>query len=363
MSTAPERQAATLPTRTLLALVAGVLLVHVLLLRSAPAQWGPATGPGTVTPTRPFITRTIEIKPAASPAPAPVRPPPVRRVARPSAPISQSNTPPSPVPQGQPAIDSVADANQGALPSDTPASAPPAPEAAPAPPAEPAAAETPPTPGAAVALSIPGSVRLKYAATGHAKGMDYNASAELEWLQDGQSYDAKMVVSALFLGSRSMSSSGRISADGLAPTRFADKARSERAAHFQEDKGKISFSANTPDAPWRQGAQDRVSVFLQLASLLAGDPTKYPVGSTVALYTAGPTDADTWTFTVEAEEKLALPMGEVSALKLTRKPQRDFDQTLEVWFAPAMGYLPVRNRITQSNGDFVDQQLRSAEKP
>jgi hypothetical protein len=172
-----------------------------------------------------------------------------------------------------------------------------------------------------------------------------------------------MVVSALFLGSRTMSSSGRITADGLAPTRFSDKARSERAAHFEADKGKISFSANTPDAPWLRGAQDRVSVFVQLSSLLAGDPAKYPVGSTVSLYTAGPSDANTWTFTVEAEENLHMPVGEVSAIKLTRKPQRDYDQAIEVWFAPALAYLPVRNRITQPNGDFIDQQLRAAEKP
>jgi hypothetical protein len=58
-----------------------------------------------------------------------------------------------------------------------------------------------------------------------------------------------------------------------------------------------------------------------------------------------------------------MPVGEVSAIKLTRKPQRDYDQAIEVWFAPALAYLPVRNRITQPNGDFIDQQLRAAEKP
>lgn len=193
--------------------------------------------------------------------------------------------------------------------------------------------------------------------------MDYHASAQLDWLQDGEAYRASMVVSAFGLGERSMASRGQITGDGLAPTRFLDKSRSERAAHFQPDKGKITFSANSPDVPWQPGAQDRVSVFVQLASLLAGDPAKYPVGSSVSLYTVGPTAADTWTFVVEAEEKLNLPAGEFSAVKLTRKPQRDYDQTVDVWLAPAIGWLPVRTRITQQNGDFVDQQLRGAEKP
>ena len=55
--------------------------------------------------------------------------------------------------------------------------------------------------------------------------------------------------------------------------------------------------------------------------------------------------------------------GEAATLKLTRKPQRDYDQTVEIWFAPSMDYLPVRSRITQQNGDFIDQQLRVVEKP
>lgn len=356
MNTPTARQAPALPARPLIALTLLVVLAHVLLLQAAPLVWGPVPDPQAATP-RPFITRTLEIKPepvvASAPAAPPVRPRPVRR----RAPVSQENRAPAPDLQAPTAIESIAfPAADSTAPVDPPS---PPPEATATTPAEAA----PPPPGASTALTIPGSVRLKYAMTGRSKNMDYSAFAQLDWLQDGQTYDAKMVVSALFLGSRSMSSSGRITADGLAPTRFLDKARSERAAHFQADQGKISFSANTPDAPWLRGAQDRLSVFLQLGSLLAGAPASYPVGASVSLYTAGPREADTWTFTVEAEETLKLPAGEAATLKLTRKPQRDYDQTVEIWFAPAMSYLPVRSRITQQNGDFIDQQLRVVEKP
>ena len=47
----------------------------------------------------------------------------------------------------------------------------------------------------------------------------------------------------------------------------------------------------------------------------------------------------------------------MQTLKLTRKPRKEFDQKVEIWFAPSLGYLPVRNRITQHSGDFIDQQL------
>ncbi|MDP1740679.1 DUF3108 domain-containing protein [Polaromonas sp.] len=347
MNNPSDRQTAAPPARALVFLTALVLLLHGLMLRAAPTQWGMEASPGTRL--RPLITRTIEIKPpsvAATASTVPTQPPVLRR-----------NTAPSPAAPAQAAMEAIATpAPKNPEPTSPVAAAeasPPAVQAAPA--AAPVAA--------VVALTIPGSVRLKYAMTGRSKNLDYSALAELEWLQDGQTYDAKMEVSALFLGSRSMSSSGRITADGLAPTRFADKSRSERAAHFEADKGKITFSANTPDAPLLRGAQDRLSVFLQLASLLAGDPASHPVGSMVSLYTVGPREADTWVFTVDAPETLSLPVGQMATLKLTRKPQREFDQTVEIWFAPSMDYLPVRSRITQQNGDFIDQQLRGTEKP
>ncbi|MDP1954164.1 MAG: DUF3108 domain-containing protein [Polaromonas sp.] len=345
MNTATARQTASPPTQALVLLTALVLLLHGLMLRAAPTQWGMEASP--VTRLRPLVTRTIEIKPASTvAAAAPVTP------AQP--PVLRQNTAPALAAPAQAAIESIAPSTPK-TPEPAAAVAGASPAVQPAPVAAPVAA--------VVALTIPGSVRLKYAMTGRSKNLDYSAFAELEWLQDGQTYEAKMSVSALFLGSRSMNSSGRITADGLAPTRFADKSRSERAAHFEADKGKITFSANTPDAPLLRGAQDRLSVFLQLASLLAGDPASHPVGSMLSLYTVGPREADTWVFTVDAPETLSLPVGQMATLKLTRKPQREFDQTVEIWFAPSMDYLPVRSRITQQNGDFIDQQLRGTEKP
>ena len=228
------------------------------------------------------------------------------------------------------------------------------------------------------AINLPGSANLAYKMTGTSKGLNYYANAELVWRNSGSDYEAGMRVSAFLLGSRSMSSVGRITPGGLAPTRFSDKSRSEVAAHFEADKGKVTFSANTPDVPWMDGAQDRVSVFLQLGGMLAagpggstgsgnpdpsGTPAGFGVGSSITLYTVGPRDADTWTFLVEATETLSLPAGDMATLKLTRKPRREYDQKVEVWFAPSLGFLPVRNRITQANGDFVDQQLSSVSQP
>jgi len=118
-------------------------------------------------------------------------------------------------------------------------------------------------------VAVAGPVRLRYGVKGQARGLHYSASAELLWLPAGSQYEARLEVSAFLLGSRVQTSSGQLTPAGLAPTRFSDKSRAEQAAHFERAKGRISFSGNTPDVALLPGAQDRLSVVLQLAALLA----------------------------------------------------------------------------------------------
>ncbi|MDB5845260.1 MAG: hypothetical protein JWP79_2570 [Polaromonas sp.] len=383
------------PWRTLGLLAAGVLAVHALVLQTRPARFGPAQEP----PPRSvavLTTRSIAPAPPASPPQseaAPHAPTPPQPVARPSSkPVFKRKAPVAQEAPAPPAIDSIAssDLSAGSAPDlaapAEPDGAPPPtalPEAetapaatassaaatAPAPPASGAAAAGPsPSPPAAAqtpvtAMALPPSARLDYRMTGSAKGLAYHAQGELLWQNAGSSYQARMTVKALFIGARTMSSTGQVGAEGLAPARFSDKARAEVAAHFEPDKGQISFSANTPAVPWVQGAQDRVSVFMQLGGMLAGNPAAFPAGSTISTLTVGPRSADQWTFLVEGPELLALPFGETATVKLSRQPRRDYDQKVEIWFAPALGHLPVRSKITQANGDFVDQQLSGLASP
>ena len=379
--------------RPLAALTALVTTAHVLVLQASPDSLGLKLTPDAAG-NKAFATRRIELPPeAVAVAPKPekrsvaVQQPP-KVVAKPKIQPNQSL---AQVNRASPAIDSIAEPVATAVAENPVASVPgdvsvtlappagnpasqPVSTAAAAPTATTARAELP-KPTLVTAVNLPGSARLQYKMTGTSKGLTYYANAELSWSNSGSQYEAAMKVSAMFVGSRSMSSVGRITPSGLAPTRFSDKSRSELAVHFDADRGKITFSANTPDALWMEGAQDRVSVFMQLAGMLAAGPTAanstsassgsngFPVGSSITVYTLGPREADTWTFLVEAEEKLSLPYAELDTLKLSRKPRREYDQKVEIWYAPSLGYLPVRNRITQQNGDFLDQALADLGKP
>ena len=361
------------PLRPLVLLGGAVLLAHLAMLQAAPGALNLAEPLAT----RQFITRTITPPPpavpapvavaarpeTAAPAPAPVARPRPAAPKTPAAPVLESNVPGVQVQRSLDAINFVA--------INTPVNAAPVAAAEPTPPPEaPAAtaAPSPPPPSAPPAapsapVAVPAPVRLQYAVSGEVRRLAYTARSELSFAHDATSYQARLEVSAFLVGARSQTSVGSLTPGGLAPTRFADKSRAERAAHFDRERARISFSANTSEAPLLPGAQDRLSVLLQLAALLAGDPGRYPAGSQISIQTAGPTEAEPWLFAVEAEERLALPVGELATIKLTRAPRREFDQRVEIWLAPSLGYLPARVRITQANGDFVDQQLRASGTP
>ena len=209
------------------------------------------------------------------------------------------------------------------------------------------------------AFKAPRSALLRYDVKGQTRHIGYSAWADLNWQQNGEAYNARLEVGAFLLGSRVQTSVGTLGLDGLMPTRFGDKSRSELAAHFQREKNTITFSANSPDVPLLKGAQDRLSVVLQLGALLAADPSRFPPGTMLSFQTVSQREAEIWQFVVEKEELLRLPYGDIHAIKLQRNPRREFDQRIELWLAPSLDFLPARLRITNANGDFVDQSLRT----
>ena len=203
----------------------------------------------------------------------------------------------------------------------------------------------------------PPSTRLLYDVSGNVKGIGYKAHGTLDWTVTDGRYEARMEMRVLLLGSRSQTSTGRIGPNGLMPERFADKSRSEKAAHFDAAQQRIRFSSNAPEVPLQPGAQDRLSLFLQLASLLQARPQAYTTGQTVDMQVAGTGDAPIWRFDVGEESTISLPAGEFKVRHLVRQPRKEFDSTVEMWLAPSLQHLPVRLRVKQSNGDVADQQL------
>jgi hypothetical protein len=278
------------PTRPLLVLLAVVLLVHWVALEGAPA---------TTTAWKQLRTEALTIR-TITPVPAPAKPAPRATFARrSSAPAGSTPTAPPPV-------------------------------------------------------ALPGSAHWHYTATALHRGALLTGRAELAWQHDGRRYEATLRTDIPPLPARLQRSAGELDAQGLAPRRFSERSRTEEAAHFDRDQGRIVFSGQHPAAPLRASAQDRLSVLLQLGALLAARPQGWSPGDEVIVQTATAREAADWRFVVDGMETLALPTGPTAALKLARAPRHEYDARLELWFVPGAAYGPVRLRLTPANGDWLD---------
>ena len=383
-----------MPRRALVFITALVLALHWLVLSGVPLAWDSPRSPvGKV-----FSTRSIAPAPpppAAAPSgvtavPVAAPQPPARKKApapkRPPAPAALDRPEPAPTVAAVAEADAPADTGAAITvasatpetPADDTAPAPAPAASAPAAPAEPATEDAqtgtgvdirppgdtgrsvgaPPPP-----VRMPAPTRLTFDVSGQAKKFAYSARAELLWQHDGNRYEARQEINAFLVGARTQRSVGTITEQGLLPEKFSDKSRSEQAAHFDYAKGRVTFSANTPDAVAGPGVQDRLSLFIQLGAMLAADPGRFVPGTQITLTTVSARSADRWTFTVEGPETLDLPAGPTPALKLLRLPRKDYDQKAELWVAPGLGYLPVRIKLTQANGDFADLLLRASGPP
>jgi len=258
-------------------------------------------------------------------------------------------------------------------PSITPA--PPA-EPSPPPPIEtPVTADAPPEPAPPVQAPVvpawltqatfvwPAPSLLQYELSGTSKGVRYTASANISWKHQDNNYQLRHEIQAFVFGKRSQTSVGQMGASGLLPTRFGDQFRQEQAAHFDRTKGLLVYSANTPSQAIEEGAQDRVSLFVQMAAAMAGTPALRAEGQQLSLQVVSAKQAEVWTFAVLGTEKIKLPVGDVDSLKLHRVPRNEYDQKIDIWFSPAHGYLPARIRIIQANGDVIEETLKSVGKP
>ncbi len=358
MSMGPRVSLSDGPSRkTLLLTIAAVLLVHVTLLLGGPEalQLSLRAEPAKALP---FQTRMIETSTANPPPvaakPRRTAPVPSSAIANSSEPIDAQVTATLP-----PALPDAVATTEVAVAVETPPIEAPAKvieDQAAVPAAEPLQPITPPPVPLAVG-ALPPSTLLQYSLTGQERGLTYYANGELRWQHNPTDYEASLIIKAFLLGSRVFSSVGSVGANGLIPTRYADKWRGERATHFDADNKRIVFSSNKPTAELQPGAQDQVSLFVQLAAAMTGDPERFKPGTSVSIQTATVNEAVPWTLTMQAEETLQIDDKPVPTSKWVCLPRGKYDTKVELWLSRTHAWMPVRIRITQVSGSFIDMTL------
>ena len=368
----------TLPSRQkLLALGLLVFLVHLgILMSSGESLWRLHSESQKLGPlqTRVLAPATLSPEPAAKTsaqaAPKTQRPPPKA----PSAPAQGAEASPA----GMSAVASPALPEPLVAPEALPAQAqemPPATNTPPTPidtvaalPEKTSDVPPPQTPQDKALVAKPGSfpenIQINYKLTGRERGLDYYASGFLKWQvkpagSTPRNYEAELRVRAFLVGSRIWRSQGVLADDGLMPKRYSDSWRSERAAHFDAEQRTISFSGNTPSAPLQAGAQDQVSLFIQMAAAVTSQ--NFKKGTELNIQTATGRDAVNWRMTYQSDEPIDVKGERLEAQRWICLPRGKFDNQIEMWLSPKYGGMPVRIKITQASGSFIDMEMNSSE--
>ena len=211
---------------------------------------------------------------------------------------------------------------------------------------------------------FPPNTQINYKLTGQERGLTYHAFGSLKWQTQStastpKTYEAELRVKAFLMGSRVWRSVGMMTENGLAPLRYSDSWRGERAAHFEAAQQKISFSGNTPSVELQSGAQDQVSLFVQMAAAVSAK--NFKLGSELNVQTATARDAVNWTLTYKSNDSIEVNGNRLETQRWVCLPRGKFDSQIEMWLSQAHGGMPVRIKITQASGNFIDLEMSDTE--
>jgi hypothetical protein len=291
----------------------------------------------------------------------------VRKVPAPAAGLSAAAAPPLPrmaAPAKEPArtaaplaLQPPAAAALRLQPATTEPGAEPTAETAPSP--EPGGLQVP-----IYVTQVPAAAVLRYESRrGLARGV-----ADLAWQPGPDGYQLSLQGQALGAPFIGWTSVGGMDSAGLAPLRHAElrRGREARAANFQRDAGRVTFSGPQVEHSLVPGMQDRLSWLVQIPAVLQANPALAQPGAQVQLAVVGTRgDAEVWTFTVQGRGPLDLPGGPVAdAVHLLREPRRPYDMQVQLWLDPARQHLPVQAWLRiRATGEGTELRLLEMSAP
>ncbi|MFM0738309.1 DUF3108 domain-containing protein [Paraburkholderia xenovorans] len=184
-----------------------------------------------------------------------------------------------------------------------------------------------------------------------------NQPGTIHWTSSAHSYEMVVSIPLPFVGTFTYSSHGRIDAFGLAPDQYIEKRgrRAEDIAIFNRADKQIAFTRTPSTLPLPDGAQDRFSMVMQLASLVRGDPGVYKPGVTRQFFVIDSDSGENWPVETIGDETIRTAQGYLETRHFKRLPRHDGDlRRIDVWLAPSLGWLPARIMQTEPNGTQIE---------
>jgi hypothetical protein len=370
------------------------VLLHVLVLDWFSGQLGRRREDAAPAPRAPMVAQVIQPEPLPPPAPVPAPQPRFALPPLPQVPPEPADpADPGPAPEPAPASDAATDAatvadtaaadaapgaadpapSQGAATAtrvpggqERAASAAAAVQSQPATASAGAAAQQAPAPQPLpeqrrykVELPPPADITLDVART-DANGTRWRGEALLTWSRSGSAYRVGVEAGIRVVFTRvnllTLTSEGTVGDEGFVPILMTEKRRGRAmtATHFNRKDGTLTFSASQAKYALAPGTQDKASLPLQLAAIGRGDPKQ--LSGNIDILVGEDRDAAVFSFTVAGQEQIDTRLGKVATWHLVRPPKPgSYHSRLEVWLAPAYGWLPVQIRNVEASGAVTTQ--------
>jgi hypothetical protein len=360
-----------LPARRALAVLAAVVLLHVLAFDWADRNIEVLR----MTDRQPLPIAEVELRPPPAPPPESA---PAKKPFKPKPkPRPQHVAPPAPEPaMAADAPDARPDGSDTAAPAAAGGATPKAAAEAGAP--APEVKNTGKDEGASIGqsdedksapvrykLEFPPSAELKYDVqrVPAGGGNPWYGSGTIDWQHSGDKYQVAGETRFLLFKPLKFTSEGSIDGYGIAPVLYSEKRfnRSETATHFNRDqRGNISFSASQSTYQIKGGEQDLGSAIWEIAAIGRGDRERFVPGAQIDLLVAGSRDADIWSILVVGQEEIEIDHNKTQAWHVARiPPAGSHGRKIDIWLAPQDQWYPVRILQTESSGEYYDMTMTS----
>jgi len=216
-------------------------------------------------------------------------------------------------------------------------------------------------------VNVPPSAELTYKIEARQKGIPLGGEAQLDWHVDaGGGYSINNTARAMLFGKiLETRSEGAIDEFGLAPAQFHEKRfrKAPTTVTFDRAAKTMTFSESEQVHPLAGGEQDRSSIQFQLSAVARAAPEKFVAGSEWKFFVAGRRDGTPWVFKVVKRETITTGVGALQAVHLTKvQPPDAGDQHIDLWLAPSLEWYPVKLRIADDPGEYVEQTLEKLAK-
>jgi len=210
-------------------------------------------------------------------------------------------------------------------------------------------------------ISLPPSADINYDLKAQINGLPLSGTALIQWHGDHNKYRLLYETRTALTGSLMLEvSEGSVDAYGIAPDIFSSKRfrRDQETVNFDRQTRQINFPGNAPTHVLQAGEQDRISVLWQLLTIARAAPERLAPGAVWEFNVVGPRHSESWVFEVRETKRLRTALGALDVLHVTRTaPKNAKTPQMNVWFAPSLDWLPVRIRLSEADGDFIEQTI------